>query len=105
MLARGKELAQAQRDLLSLEEETAHAAAESRLQRKEIRAAMEVLSREVLSEETLREVEFVEVPDHDTNAVNIIRTDTMEVVDTRAMTAEERQGDLLLVTQSPDEAA
>lgn len=53
--------------------------------------------RVVAAGEEEREVEVVDFYDYDTGNVERVRTDTTEVIQTRVMTAEERQATLSLV--------
>lgn len=60
-------------------------------ERKDLDAERRQLTETVTTKREVREVEVKEVPDFDRNCIDIIRTDTEEVVDTHPMRAVDRQ--------------
>lgn len=81
------------------EVEDEHAAAKLRMkeERESLESEIRSVRRVVASGEEMRDVECVDFFDYDTGNVERVRTDTTEVIQTRVMTAEERQATLSLV--------
>ena len=92
-LARGHEMAQCEVDIETLKGDRATTGRSIREQEKRRNELGHML--EVGTEP--RELACTWVPDYQKNVFNLTRPDTGEVVDTRAMTAADRQGDLLTV--------
>lgn len=90
-LARGHEMAQCEVDIEALKGDRATTGRSIREQEKRRNELGHML--EVGTEP--RELACTWVPDYQKNVFNLTRPDTGEVVDTRAMTAADRQADLL----------
>jgi hypothetical protein len=69
---------------------------------KELRQKLEQTSNDVVNATESREIMCTEQPDHENRMVDIIRTDTKEVVERRPMTEDEMQGNLFAIDGGAD---
>jgi uncharacterized coiled-coil DUF342 family protein len=67
------------------------AMSEHRTKIRDLEKEVEALREQVATGKELRSVSVAEVKDYRANVVSIVRVDTKEVVETRAMTTDERQ--------------
>jgi hypothetical protein len=72
--------------------EAQNIASTARAKQKEFDATIATLTRDYREGSEARDVDCVEQTDSKRGVVHLMRTDTDEIVETRAMTAEERQG-------------
>src|SRR5262249_29735219 len=92
--AMGEQLADLELEYKRVDEERKTRAAEFRDQLESINNRIGILSREIQAREQVRQVECGIGRNERLGLIETVRWDTGEVIDRRAMTAEERQKDL-----------
>jgi hypothetical protein len=100
LLERGHRLASLHAEISSLEDARRSSASEYKSQIDLAEAQLSAIAREVRSGAQERQVEVRREKDFDRNVEEVIRLDTGEVVETRALTPQERQGELHLLAEA-----
>lgn len=93
LIKKGDQLVNAEMSLTALQDEKNAAVAGWNKGIKEVRTEIKTLVSELDSKKQLRTVKCFDNPDYKQNKIDTVRTDTGDVVETRAMTAEDRQQD------------
>lgn len=93
-LARAKDAAAKVAEYAAIESQKKALTSELTAKMKELRSETQILSRAVQSGIEHQPVEVVERRNEDRYTIELVRMDTMEVVESRAMTPAERQAEL-----------
>lgn len=93
LIKKGDQLVDAEMRMTALQDEKNAAVAGWNKDIKDVRTAIKTLVSELDSKKELRTVKCFDNADFKKNKIDTVRTDTGEVVETRAMTAEDRQQD------------
>ena len=106
LLARGAELAETDREILKLKEEKRATSAEYRVRLKPLEQLSDSLSKTIHVTKTEdRSVRCEERANFKQGKVEVVRLDTKEVIETRALTAAERQTKLVDDDTAEEDAA